>query len=321
MKKYLFNALALLVPCFYMAAAHAACVAVASNKIGVEGNILHYRLSSPLISVDPDAPTGSILWTRNIDSRGPKWVCAGGGQAVYKSKMGAAFSQIVGSNLRGNIYSTGIEGLGIQISDLFQSNKAAEVSLYPTAQQLLAFSSSGYTRIDFIKVGPIGSGDLKNGVLATYTIDGVTVMDVSILGSRFKYKSCTIDGQYNRTIPLGSHKNTDIKDTSPDVPFEMKLKCQADAVPVYVTFDAVNGSSGAGLLTLDQSVDKPATGVAVEILDANTNSPLQLGQEVEYHKNQETAISIPLIAHYKKIASTITPGPANASMTITISER
>lgn len=321
MKKYIINALALLVPCLYMSSAQAVgCSALASGS-GVEGNKLKYQLSSPLVSIDPDAPTGQILWTRNIDSRGAKWLCTSGAQRPYRSAMGAAYSTVVGSNSRGDIYSTGIEGLGIQVSDLYQPNKGVGNLAYPTAPQTMSFSSTGYTRIDFIKVGPIGSGDLKNGTIATYTMDGVKVMEVTMLGSRFKYKSCTIDGQYNRTIPLGSHKNTDIKDTSPDVPFEMKLKCQADAVPVYVQFDALNGSSGTGLLTIDQSDAKPATGVAVEILDANTNTPLQLGKEVEYHKNLETAISIPLIARYKKIASVITPGPANAGMTITISER
>ncbi len=322
MKNYIFTASILLMSFFYTATAHAiGCVAVATGS-GVEGNKLNYQLSSPLVTIDPDAPTGNILWTRNINTAGLKWLCQSGAQRQYRSAMGAAFSQIVGSNLRGNIYSTGIEGLGIQVSDLYQPNKAVENMAYPTSQQAYSWSSTGYTRIDFIKVGPIGSGDLANGQLATFSFDGVTVMTVSVLGSRLKHKSCTIDGQqYNRTIPLGIFNTTDIVTTSKDVPFELKLKCQADAVPVYVQFDALNGSSGDGLLNLDTTVEDPASGIAVEIINAGNKMPLKLAQEIKYHMNQETSVSIPLIAHYKKTGSVITAGKANAGMTITINER
>ena len=321
MKNYLFTASMLLMPFFYTTTAHAVgCTALATGS-GVEGNKLNYQLSSPLVTIDPDAPTGNILWTRNINTSGAKWLCQSTAQRQYRSAMGPAFSQIVGSNLRGNIYSTGIEGLGIQVSDLYQPNKAVANMAYPTAQQTLTWSSASYTRIDFIKVGPIGAGDLNNGQLATFSFDGVTVMTVSVLGSRLKHKSCTIDGQYNRTIPLGSFKTTDIVNTSKDVPFELKLKCQADAVPVYVQFDALNGSSGEGLLNLDTTVEDPASGVAVEVINTNNNTPLKLAQEIKYHMNQETSVSIPLISRYKKTGSVITAGKANAGMTITINER
>lgn len=321
MKNYITPALVLLMPLFYTATVHArGCGAVATGS-GVEGNKLNYQLSSPLITIDPDAPTGNILWTRNINTAGLKWRCDSGAQRLYRSAMGTAFSKIVGSNTRGNIYSTGIEGLGIQVSDLFQPNKAVANTAYPTAQQAYSWSSTSYTRIDFIKVGPIGSGDLTNGQLASFSFDDVTVMTVSVLGSRLKHKSCTIDGQHNRTIPLGTFKTTDIINTSKDVPFELILKCQADAVPVYVQFDALNGSSGDGLLNLDTTVEDPASGVAVEIINASDNNPLKLAKEIKYHMNQETSVSIPLIAHYKKTGSVIKGGKANAGMTITITER
>ncbi|NIY47839.1 fimbrial protein [Cedecea colo] len=321
MKNYIFTASVLFMSVFYTATVHAAgCAALASGS-GVEGNKLDYQLRSPIVAIDLDAPIGSILWTRNINTAGMKWICQSTAQRQYRSTIGPAFSKITGSNLRGNIYATGIEGLGIQITDLYQPNKAVPNIAYPTAQQTFTWSNTGYTRIDFIKVGPIGAGNLNNGLLATYSFDGVTVMTVSILGSRLKHKSCTIDGQHNRTIPLGTFKTTDIVNKSKDVPFELKLKCQADAVPVYVQFDALNGSSGDGLLNLDTTVEDPASGVAVEIIDVSDNMPLKLGREIKYHMNQETLVSIPLIAHYKKTGAVITGGKANAGMTVTINER
>jgi type 1 fimbria pilin len=316
MKRYLFAASALLMSTFHFTSAYAI-------GCGVTAGTVDYKLNSPLVLIDPNAPTGSILWTRNIDTTGGKWLCTSGGQRALKSTIGGGFSTVVGTNTRGNIYSSGIEGLGIQISDLYMPNKAVPNTSQVSGNDAYSWSNGQYTRIDFIKVGPIGSGDLTNGKLATYTYDtnNLVVMTVSILGSRLKYKSCTIDGSYNRTIPLGTFKTTDINDTSPNVPFEMKLQCQADAVPVYVQFDTLNGSNNNnGLLAIDTTVAESASGVSVEILDANTMQPLKLGQETEYHTAQESSVSIPMIARYKKTGSVITPGHANAGMTISITE-
>ena len=322
MKRTLFIVSALLIAIFPAATVLAAgCSAMASNTIGVEGNVLNYRLSSPLVTIDPNAPVGTILWTRNINSSGTKWICTSTAQRQYRSTMSGAFSTVVGSNSRGNIYATGVEGLGIQVSDLYQPNKGVGVLAYPTALETLSFTSSGYTRIDFIKVGPIGTGDLTNGQIATFTMDGVNVMTLSMLGSRLKNKSCTIDGSYNRTIPLGRFKTTEINPTSDKVKFTLSLKCAADAVPVYIQFDPLTGSSGDGLLKIDTTVPRPASGVAIEITDENTSLPIKFGVETKYHMNQETSVAIPLIAKYKKTGSVITPGQANAGMTITINER
>lgn len=321
MKRYLFIATSLMLSLFHSVAAWAVgCSAVASG-MGVEGNKLEYRLNSPLIVIDPNAPVGEILWTRNIDTSGRKWLCNSTAQRPYTSTMGPAFSTVIGSNARGDIYSTGIDGLGIQISDLYQPNRTVPNKAWPTAQQTTSWTSNSYTRIDFIKVGKIGSGSMKNGLIATYSMDGVTVMTISAFSSSIKIKSCTIDGSYNRTIRLGKMNARDINPTSKDVPFTLALKCQADSVPVYVQFDALNGSSGDGLLNIDSTVANPATGVAVEIIDAFSNTPIKFAQESKYHQNNETAIYISLAARYRKTASTITPGQANAGMTITINER
>lgn len=321
MKRSIFITFSVMLSIFHSVAAWAVGCSASASGIGVEGNKLEYRLNSPLIAIDPNAPIGEILWTRNIDTSGKKWSCNSTAQRPYTSAMGAAYSTIIGSNSRGNIYSTGIDGLGIQISDLYQPNRVVPNKAWPTAPQTSGWTSSSYTRIDFIKVGKIGSGTMPNGPVATYMMDGVTVMTVSAYSSKVKFKSCTIDGAYNRTINLGRLNFRDINPTSKDVPFTLALTCQADSVPAYVQFDALHGSSGDGLLNIDSSVANPATGVAVEIVDAYNHVPLKFAQETKYHLNNETAIYISLAARYKRIASTITPGQANAGMTITINER
>lgn len=320
MKRYFFIASTVMLSIFHSAITWAVGCSAAASGIGVDGNKLEYRLNSPLVVIDPNTPIGEILWTRNIDTSGMKWACTSTAQRPYTSSMGPAYSTIVGTNSRGDIYATGVDGLGIQISDLYQPNKAVPSKAWPTAPQTLSWTSNSYTRIDFIKVGKIGSGSINNGQVASYKMDGVTVMTVSAYSPTLKFKSCTIDGGYNRTINLGKLNVRDINPTSKNIPFTLALTCQADSVPVYVQFDALNGSSGDGLLNINSTVANPATGVAVEIIDAYSQAPLKFAQESRYHLNNETAIYISLAARYKKTASTITPGQANAGMTITINE-
>lgn len=321
MKKFVFIASVLLISNFYTTVVHARGCGALTSGSGVEGTKLTYQINSPLVTIDPDAPTGQILWTRNIDTTGAKWACDSAAQRSYKSTIGAGFSKVVGTNSRGNIYSSGVEGMGIQINDMIQPNRAVPNQVWLSGTPVMVGQNTSYTRIDFIKVGPIGTGNLTNGEIASYEIDGVTVMTIRMLGSRLKSKSCTIDGSYNRTIPLGQFKASDITDTSTNIPFEVKLKCQADAVPAYVQFDPLNGSSKDGLLNIDTTVGNPASGVAIEILNGNDMSPLKWRAETKYHTELETSVTIPLIARYKKTGSVITAGQANAGMTITINER
>ncbi len=319
MKKTIFTAFALLMSLFYTDVTQArGCMPIASGS-GIDGNVLDYRVNSPLVAIDRDAPIGSVLWVRHYNTQGIKWLCDSGAERPYRSYM-APSRQVIGSNAHGNIYSTGIEGLGVQVSDMIQTGKGVGVSARVNGSMAIMGENKNDTRLNFIKVGPIGEGSFQNGLIATFEMDGITVMTLSIFGTRIKNKSCTIDGAYDRIIPLGAFKATEIADTSPNVPFEFKMKCQADAIPVYVQFDALNGSSGSGLLKLDNTVESPASGVAVEVLNGNDMTPIKFGIETKYHTDQETSISIPLIARYKKTGS-ITPGQANAGMTITINER
>lgn len=86
---------------------------------------------------------------------------------------------------------------------------------------------------------------------------------------------------------------------------------------MQVTFDPVGNSAGDGLLPVNADTDS-ATGVAVEVLDAN-RTPLSFATAKTYHNASEQTIEIPLIARYKQ-TGTVTPGTANAAMTFTITQ-
>lgn len=322
MQKLVIAASIILISIFHATTAWAVgCSATASNTTGAQGNIINYRFSNNTVAIDRNAPVGSIVWTRSFNTMGSKWYCNSGASRFYESKMGARFAQVVGTNYRGNIYATGVEGLGIQVTDLYAMNKSVGYRMPLSGTGVMSFENKNYTRIDIIKYAPIGEGELATGELAKFTIDGVKVMSIYMTSINLKNKSCTLDGSLTRNIPLGSFTKKQVNPTSTDVPFEMNLMCSADAIPVYVQFDPLHGSSGRGELNLDTSMDEHATGVVVEVLDGNTHIPLEFAKEKQYHTNNETAISIPLIARYKKKGADITPGVANAGMTITINER
>lgn len=55
--------------------------------------------------------------------------------------MLGSFQTLVGSNVYGNIYASGIDGIGIQIRDLVQSSKAVPYSASMTSGDLLYWST------------------------------------------------------------------------------------------------------------------------------------------------------------------------------------
>ncbi|WP_165454173.1 fimbrial protein, partial [Klebsiella variicola] len=118
--------------------------------------------------------------------------------------------------------------------------------------------------------------------------------------------------------PLAS-SFTSIGSTSPDVNFSVKLKCQEDNIPVYVSFEPSTGSTGNGMLNLDTSNADAASGIAIEILNAADRSKLVFSSEKKYHTASESSIEIPLIAHYKR-TGTVKAGTANAAMTFVINQ-
>jgi type 1 fimbria pilin len=68
-----------------------------------------------------------------------------------------------------------------------------------------------------------------------------------------------------------------------------------DANAVYVSFDPTTGSTGKGILNVDTSNSDAATGIAIEILNANDRSPLVFSSETKYHTNMESSIEIHLL--------------------------
>ncbi|WP_159566132.1 fimbrial protein [Budvicia diplopodorum] len=285
-----------------------------------------YRVPMSSLPIDPEAPDGAIIFTRFVDDiAGPKYTCASG-RADYASRMSSAFSTIVGNNSRGNIYASGIPGIGLQVSDLEIPSRVIPQRDGLSPNELIPFwGPDNRIRIDFIKTGPISSGKLTSGKVAIYEVDDTPVATISLLSNiSWVTKSCTIDGaDRNKVVPLGTHRVSQfngIGSVSTDSPFSLTLNCQKDSAPVYVSFEPTTGSTGDGLLNIDSSVTGAATGVAVEVVNQSDRSRLKFRNEVKYHMAAESTVILPFIARYRQTGSTIKPGKANAAMTFTINQ-
>ncbi|HHT4098081.1 TPA: fimbrial protein [Klebsiella pneumoniae] len=299
------------------------CLADASGCIVLDGKTYTLNLSS--IAIDPDAEVGATLYTARLDTEGPKITCPlNSGRGKYTSKMLGSFQTLVGSNVYGNIYASGIDGIGIQIRDLVQSSKAVPYSASMTSGDLLYWSTDKKTVISFIKTGTVGKGTTNYGLAAQFNVDNWVVAKISIKAKiSWITKSCVTDPSLRiQNIQLGNHlasSFTSVGSTSTDTKFSVKLNCQKDANAVYVSFDPTTGSTGKGILNVDTSNSDAATGIAVEILNAKDRSPLVFSSETKYHTNMESSIEIPLVAHYKRIG-TVKSGTGNAAMTFTINQ-
>ncbi|WP_330983310.1 MULTISPECIES: fimbrial protein [Enterobacterales] len=293
----------------------------ASNCTVLDGK--SYRVLTASIPLDPDAPDGSVLYRRYVDTSGPKIACLSG-SAQYKSEM--TNKTVTGVNADGNIFETGIPGVGIQISDLMMSNRKVPNKGALSPNDLLpAWSTSGRIRVDFIKTGPISQGYIRGGKVAEYKVDDYTVASIEVKGNQsWVIKSCTIDSaDRNKTVQLGNYRASDfssVGSTTVDKYFSLTLNCQQDSTPVYLSFEPTTGSSGDGILTLDKSGTDSASGIAIEILNKSDRTPLVFNNAIKYHSGSEKKIEISYIAHYKKINSTVSPGTANAAMTFTIDQ-
>ncbi len=285
-----------------------------------------YQITKSVIFIDPDANTGDVLATADVSTLGPKALCLLNTKSgKYASQMKSPFTTVVGSNDKGDIYSSGVPGIGIQITDLQKRVYMVPYSTNIRYQDLMPWETSGRTTVYFIKTGPISNGTTLKGIVAEYTLDKKVAATVALQANiSWKKKSCVIEpNKRNQVVTMPSTSKMAfgaIGTTGQPKDFAISIKCEADDAPVFVSFEATTGSTGDGILNIDSSVAGAAQGVAIEILNKSDQSPLKFLNEIEYHNQKETEITIPLTARYKKIASTVTSGPANAAMTFTINQ-
>ena len=145
-----------------------------------------------------------------------------------------------------------------------------------------------------------------------------------------KDETCTVAGNANQEVPLGSYTASKISglgsaigQTSSAIPFTIKLNCEAllsGTFDVMMQFNGntVSGLSDSGVVALNSV--STASGVGVQILNSD-QQPIALATPfaVASYPLSNALVTVPLYARYYQTASTVTPGTANAVATYTIS--
>lgn len=272
------------------------------------------------LAVDPRIAVGEQLGVRVSKgfSNATLVVGCSGGTSPYRSA-----TTLTPSTTVEGAYETGIAGVGVFISDLYRTGQYIPVTASLSAVSVTPWVSKDEIRMTFVKTGPITPGNTGNNVYVNYYLNSNIFASLTVSSLTVIQKSCLANvNSQNQDVHLGSPKRSEFNGvgsvaTSSERNFTIFLQCEADNIPVQVTFDPVTTSSGDGMLSINDDIDS-ATGVAVEILDAN-RVPLSFATAKTYHNASEKTIEIPLYARYRQ-TGTLTPGTANAAMTFTITQ-
>jgi type 1 fimbria pilin len=256
-----------------------------------------------------------------------------------------------GEDLTGRVIQTGVDGIGIHVRLDMPYTGAGGVP--PNAWTYTKWTSvpwQGYADHDpgptgiqmsnlrafitLIKTGPIAPGPQSfNGVQlfsGTYSYVG-TVMRYHLHGT-VTAAQCTLkaDAVNPAPVELGTHEVKDFGtpgDVTKSVPFQIRLNdCESDAsggAQAYVRLDGANGSApidaDKGVFSL--SSGSGATGIGIQILQADGITPFQLEEDVAVKPLSPGDIALDFQARYYQTAPIVTPGEANGALNFTITYR
>lgn len=154
-----------------------------------------------------------------------------------------------------------------------------------------------------------------------------TMLDAAS-GLSFIAHSCQIQGPASFNVPLGPVRTrrdhglgSGIGTTSAGKSFSLNFLCDSEVSGDFTVLMQLNGTAPAGatapgLLALSEDANS-ATGVALQILHADSTIPVTLGQpwQIASYPLTVRTISVPLLVRYYQTSERITPGKANGIMT------
>ncbi len=281
---------------------------------------LSVRNGPMTLAIDPNADIGEVLAQRNNNDLVGKGLVLG---CLSTSKY-RSDSPLTPSITYPGAFETGIVGVGVLISDIWNPAKILPYSDTIQPNSLSPWINSNNIRLRFVKTGPISSGSsVGPQVVARYFLDGKVLAELTLAGITVIQKSCLVDvNSRHQTVNLGNPPKSEFNGIgsvarSSERSFNIKINCESDDIPIDISFDAVGTSPGPGMINIRQQ-EQAASGVVVEVLDKN-HVPILFGEEKTYHSKREMNIDIPMTAHYKKTGE-IKTGKADAAMTFTLTQ-
>lgn len=234
------------------------------------------------------------------------------------------------------VYSTGVEGLGIALTNSsgqrvvgggigcdtrntslgsldssLSYQIAVTLSLVKTANDISDTAlQQSQTRFGLGVYGKSGIGGGGNNTLSYTGNINIRTESCDVLNNTINVPLGTVTrGQFSSTSPGG---------VSPDVPFSIELNCDAGA-NVNIRIDGTaDDSLAAGVIKISSGAEGQATGVGIQILKGDT-SPVGIGQEWAITPSaSEGSLSIPFFARYYLNGQTLSSGSANGTATFTM---
>lgn len=299
-----------------------------------------------------DAPVGSIIgqeWVNiPINTSSMKQLsCFSRPSIRTEVSGGSGVSNVTVANNKvpnGSIFTTNVPGVGIafKTSVLDLSTSSGNPPYYPytvSVGTLAAFKIKNIpTSVLLVKTSEIsmGSQDLKasseifadgGGSIEKFTVNAKIIRSECVLPSTSK----------NISVYMGNVSISKLKPAGTETPYMQSFQipltdCISGSYPKvsnnYFTSSYVNlslnGNSGSAILDIDKGIlglnnQSTATGVAIQILQAGSNTPMPLGHNVQMKRVEDGGMTLDFNARYIKINDSATAGTANASATFTIS--
>lgn len=329
--KLLFNALVVVGLCALSGQSQAGCSIVSGSAATA------VVAAVGTLSVPADATVGTLLKTITTpDPAFTKINCTGPAYYRVQFGYGTGRSAITGPGIPAGVVSTGVEGIGVRVTEL----SIVPIATLPNVAGIQATSSAyqgnwgafSDVRIEFYKTGNITPGELlfpenfievwastsptdtANGVGVLYsTINISDAPDVNVPG-------CVTP---SLTVPLGKHAKSDfsgVGSTSASTPFTFAINnCSAGLNAVKYTFKPATGITleDSGLATQHLTVKSgpgTASGIGVQVL-YNNDTLVPFNTAISTTTSSHT---IAMKARYIQTASAISAGDANSALEFTM---
>ncbi|MDK9366332.1 MULTISPECIES: fimbrial protein [Lelliottia] len=307
----------------------AACIIMSSSVFAQSCKVATLRTSkaaSGSVVVQRDAPVGTIIFEGATQ---PVSDYADGCDTNVTLKFSMTYMSATKSAYGEHVYDTNVPGVGI----IFATSGQAQ-TYFDNPANILNFNvgTGGVMNWDggnikYIKTGPIGSGTLAAGTLGELALlgfDGAyhTAIDFNMDAAVITSLACSITTP-KLTFPLGTVPVSEFGETIGFTPVEtnsqnLGLDCDADAnINVQLSGTQNPDVSDASVLALNgQGTDGVASGLGVQLL--YNDAPLKINESIVMKKSAGGQEMLPIVARYYQTKSTVMPGDASTSATLTL---
>lgn len=273
-----------------------------------------YNIQQSAVTVQRDAPVGTVIGTFVADGSGDIDLCIDSGTITYVMNMFNNPSTIT------NYYNTNLPGVGMSLKFSSTGWYFPKVRQYSVASPTKIVAET--LEVTLIKTGDITSGVIGSGLLATaYGDDRIQSLTVNFTGNQVTQLACSITTP-NLSFLIGDISAANFGSTVGTVPSgaqntqSLGLDCDANANINVMLQGAQNPdvSTTSVLALTGQGNADVARGVGVQLL--YNGVPLELNNRIVLKQSAGGQETFPITARYYQTQTTVSTGKANASATL-----